>query len=130
MAMAPCKQQEQGRGSKGQQGLTLEDNRGSVLVCLFCIIPQGFRSGQHCINVKTISDETGQRANVTRVATNSLSSTHATSLNEDRHMASIVARPYARAVAMGKEACLVAAILGAKYRYDLVSLPGDTAFLG
>lgn len=45
-------------------------------------------------------------------------------------MASIVARPYARAVAMGRGACLVAAILGARYAYDLESLPGDTAFLG
>lgn len=73
----------------------------------------------------------GQAANVTWVATNSLSSAHTASLNEDRCTASMVARPYARAVAMGKEACLAAAILGVKYRYDLEnSLPGDTAFLG
>lgn len=53
------------------------------------------------------------------------------SLNEDRRTASMVARPYACSVAMGKEACLAAAILGVKYRYDLESsLPGDTAFLG
>lgn len=99
-----------------------------VSLCFFCIIPQGFKFGQHCINVKTTSGEMGQTANVTQAATKSLSSAHVASLN-DRHMASIVARPYARAVAMGKAACLVAAILWAKYRYDLESLPGDTVFL-